>query len=56
MNFDQQVKVKYDAKEKKVSISIMVNEEFVVVKKVSIDQYRYILAQMNAVISEVDNK
>lgn len=56
MQYSEVLKVTYKEEEGKITVSIAVTDDVVVVKKISIDQFRKAVAQMNAVVYEIDNK
>lgn len=53
--FSQPIKVTYDKIDNKVSLSIIISEDIVIVKKMTTDEYKYVLAHMNAFMNDMNN-
>ena len=56
MKYSDIVKVKFNKEKNDVSLSIAVNEDIVITRKVSVDQFRLMVGQMQSTLEEVDNK
>jgi len=55
MRYDKPVVAKFDKDKKRVSVSVAVSEDAVLSKKMSIEQFRMIVAQFNQIVYEIDN-
>lgn len=56
MNFDMIIKGKYDASEKTVAVSVMLSDDVVITRKMSVDQFRASVAELNSTLYEIDSK
>jgi hypothetical protein len=56
MKYTEPVRAKYNNEENKVSISISGSEDLVVTRKVTVDEFRRIMAHMNAVLYDIDQE
>lgn len=54
MSYSEPIKTKYNKETKTVNVSISLGDDVVVTRKVSIDQFRRVLAHMNSVLYDVD--
>lgn len=56
MDYKEPIKAKVHKDTNKVSVSIASGEDLVITKKISVDQFRKVMAHLNSVLYDIDHK
>lgn len=54
MSYTESIKAKYNKETKTVNVSVSLGDDVVLTRKVSLDQFKRIMAHMNAVLYEIE--